>query len=267
MKKLLFFSLFILIAFILTTSCSPSKAETDGEKRDNGDGLLESNTSNTLDAYIGDGNNADLDYIDRFVFLGESTTYHLKSRGVLSGGNATKQVWAPKSGTLMLTPTVSECRIVYPDTGEELDLCDALVRKRPEYILLTFGLNGAASNISRGEDYFKSIYSRLIDSIRAASPSTTVILQSCFPVARNMDVSSFEIDVATLNGYIDVINEWTGELAAERGVGFLDSSEIFKDEEGFLRDELQAGDGYHLNAEAYRKMLDFMRRHAQGVSE
>lgn len=266
MKKLIFFSLFALIAFIWITSCSPNEAQAGEERTDNGE-PLECDTNNTLDAYIGDGSSSDREYIDRFVFLGESTTYHLKSRGVLTDGKETKQVWAPKSGTLMLTPTVSECRIVYPDTGEELDLCDALVRKRPEYMLLTFGLNGAASNISRGEDYFKSIYSRLIDSIRAASPSTTVILQSCFPVARNMDVSSFEVDVQTLNRYIDVINEWTGELAAEKDVGFLNSSEIFKDEEGFLRDELQAGDGYHLNTEAYRKMIDFMRTHAQGVSQ
>ena len=43
------------------------------------------------------------DIIDKFIFLGESTTYHLKSRGVLSGGTQTTQVWAPKAELLCLT--------------------------------------------------------------------------------------------------------------------------------------------------------------------
>ena len=50
-------------------------------------------------------------YLDRFVFFGESTTYHLKSRGVLSGGTATTQVWAPDSGTVNLDDTVTTLRI------------------------------------------------------------------------------------------------------------------------------------------------------------
>ena len=66
--------------------------------------------------------------IDDIIFLGESTTYHLKSRGVLSGGTETKQVWAPRSGTLMLDSATSECRIIYPETNEELPLIAALHR-------------------------------------------------------------------------------------------------------------------------------------------
>ena len=65
------------------------------------------------------------EYIDSFVFIGESTTYHLKSRGVLSGGTNTDQVWGPKSGTLMLDPTTASCRIVYPETNEEIDIAEA----------------------------------------------------------------------------------------------------------------------------------------------
>ena len=266
LKRLLFFLLFILIAFTWTTSCSQNQdtASKDTEESDLVGELLEVVTDNTLDAFIEESTDAGQEYIDSFVFLGESTTYHLKSRGVLRGGTETTQVWAPKSGTLMLTPTVSECRIVYPDTNEELDLCEALVQKQPKYMLLTFGLNGASSSISKGKEYFQTTYSRLIDTISEFSPSTTVILQSCFPVAETMDVSAFEVDVATLNSYIDTINEWTSELAANKNIGFLNSSHIFKNEQGFLKNEYQAGDGYHLTAEAYRKMLAYMRTHAYG---
>ena len=64
--------------------------------------------------------NNQTNYLDDITFLGESTTYHLKSRGVLSGGKNTLQVWGPKSGTLMLDPTIDDCRIIYPETNQEI---------------------------------------------------------------------------------------------------------------------------------------------------
>ena len=268
LKRLLFFLLFILIAFTWITSCSQKEqgAATGAESEDES-GLLEADTDGKLGAFLEESTDAGEEYINSFVFLGESTTYHLKSRGVLKGGTDTTQVWAPKSGTLMLTPTVSECRIVYPETNEELDLSEALGRKQPKFMLLTFGLNGAGTSISKGKDYFKRIYASLLDTVEEFSPNTTVILQSCFPIGKNMDVSAFKVDAATLNGYIDRLNEWTGELADERGVAFLNSSHIFKGEDGFLCPELQVGDGYHLSAEAYRRMLAYMRTHACEVDQ
>ena len=74
----------------------------------------------STDAFAKNGESeAQEDIIDKIIFLGESTTYHLKSRGVLSGGTQTTQVWAPKSGTLMLDTSTAHCRIVYPETNEK----------------------------------------------------------------------------------------------------------------------------------------------------
>ena len=202
--------------------------------------------------------------IDKFIFLGESTTYHLKSRGVLSGGTQTTQVWAPKSGTLMLDASTAYCRIVYPETNEEIDLGEALARKKPRYILLTFGLNGAAKSVSKGSAYFKSCYSKLISAINSASPDTTVILQSCFPIGKDMDMSAHSVDAGTLNGYIDTLNGWTRELAEELSILYLNTAEKLKDGEGFLRPEYQTEDGYHLTKAAYVEILKYIRTYMQG---
>lgn len=52
---------------------------------------------------------AGMEYIDSMIFFGESTTAHLRARGVLSGGTSTRQVWADASGTRMLSSrTTSE---------------------------------------------------------------------------------------------------------------------------------------------------------------
>jgi hypothetical protein len=202
-------------------------------------------------------------YIDDIIFLGESTTYHLKSRGVLSDGKDTRQVWAPKSGTLMLDTAVCDCRILYPDTGEEIALEEALKLKKPKLMLLTFGLNGATGFISRGEDYFKFCYQKLIDMIQSASPDTKIIINSCYPVAENMDMSHYTVDAKTLNSYIDAINIWAKELADYNRLIFTSSASVLKDGDGYLSKELQAEDGYHLNSDAYRAILKYLNEELQ----
>ncbi len=202
-----------------------------------------------------------MSYIDSFIFIGESTTYHMKSRGVLSGGSDTKQIWSPKEGTMTLDLSADKIKIVYPDTGEELTFAEAAARKRPRYVIMTFGLNGAVQNIKRGEEYFKSCYKKLINSIKNASPETKIILESAFPVAENMDMSAYSVSQKTLNEYIDTINTWTYSLAECEGLRYLDTAEILKDEKGNLRQEYQSGDGYHLTKEAYEKILFYIRTH------
>ena len=263
MKKLLFFFLFILIIYMWMSSCSARESESEEDSAKITSAAESSNESKELEkVFLEQSTDAGQNYIDSFIFLGESTTFHLKSRGVLSGGTETKQVWAPKSGTLMLDQSTSECRIVYPETNEELDLHDALALKHPKYILLTFGLNGAGRTVSKGAEYFKTCYKKLTNTIRDASPNTKIILQSCFPVAKNMDMSAYSINYLELNKYIDTLNEWTRELADDNGYGYLNTSEILKNEEGALRDELQVGDGYHLTRAAYEEILYYIRTHA-----
>ncbi len=200
-------------------------------------------------------------YIDSFIFIGESTTYHMKSRGVLSGGSETKQIWAPKNGTMTLDLSADKIKIVYPETGEELTFFEAATKKRPKYVVMTFGLNGAVQNIKRGEDYFKSCYKKLINAIRSASPETKIILQSAFPVAENMDMSAYSVSQKTLNEYIDTINDWSYSLAVSENLRYLDTAKILKDNNNNLKAQYQSGDGYHLTKEAYEQILYYIRTH------
>lgn len=200
-------------------------------------------------------------YLDSFIFFGESTTYHLKSRGVLSGGTATTQVWGTDSGTVTLDSTIPLLKIRYPDTGETIPLVEAVQRKQPPYLLLTFGLNGAPGFIKRGKDYFQSCYRSLLDAIRSASPDTSIILQSCFPVAATMDMRHYSVTAAQLNEQIRTINEWTLELARTYELRYLNTAEILTDADGYLFSDMENGDGYHLTKSAYVKILHYIRTH------
>ena len=257
MNKKLSFALSIFLLFgLMLPSCRPRDKETE-----HAEGSL------VPTAVLKKGEDLGQAYIDSFIFFGESTTYHLKSRGVLSGGTNTHQVWGPSNGTVNLDTTIATLKIVYPPTGEALTIGEAVRREQPARILLCFGLNGAVGNVGRGKDYFQSCYRLLIDAIQKNSPTTEIFLQSAFPVAKNMDMTHYSVDLDTLNAHIRTINSWTEELALSLGLGYLNTAEILTDESGRLYPAYQCGDGHHLTTEAYQKILYYIRTHGAEKEE
>ena len=192
-------------------------------------------------------------YVDKFVFLGDSTTYGLKYYGVLSGGSNTTQVWTPASGTLSLHQQ-SFATIVYPESGEELTIVEAVTRKQPEYMLITLGVNGVSF---MDEAYFTSEYTKLVQNIQSASPNTKIILNSMYPVA-----SDYKYLADINNQKITTANVWVEKVAEATGVHFLNSYETIVGADGWLPQDKQNGDGIHLNADGFQLILDYIRTHA-----
>lgn len=192
-------------------------------------------------------------YLDKIVFLGDSTTYGLKRYKMLSGGFDTLQVWTPKSGTLTLH-TVSFATIVYPETGKEITIREAVAAKKPEYLVITLGLNGVSF---MDESTFKPEYRNMIKAIQEESPNTKIICQSIFPVAR-----SYSLLKSINNDKIRAANKWILEVANETGTKYLDTYSVMCDSEGWLPENHQNGDGLHPNPDAYKLELDNIRTHA-----
>lgn len=192
-------------------------------------------------------------YIDKIVFLGDSTTYGLRAYKMLAGGKDTTQVWTPKTGTLTLSQA-SFVTIFYPETDEELTIADAVAKKKPEYLVITLGVNGVAF---MKEDYFKSEYKKIIDSVQTASPDTKIICQSIFPVAK----SYARLDSIN-NDLIDAANKWICEIAAECGVKYLDTNSALRDADGWLPEDYHNGDGMHLQTNSFTIELNNIRTHA-----
>ncbi len=193
------------------------------------------------------------EYVDRMTFLGDSTTHGLVYYGVLSDKKDTTQVWTPASGTLALF-NQSTATIVYPETGEEITIVDAVTRKKPEYLVITLGVNGVSF---MAEDYFTSEYTALVESIQAASPDTKIICNSIYPVE-----SDYEHLESINNERITAANEWIKNVAEATGVKYADSAPVITGDDGFLIPEYGNGDGIHLNSAGFLKILDYLRTHA-----
>jgi lysophospholipase L1-like esterase len=187
-------------------------------------------------------------YIDSMVFLGDSTTHGLAAYGVVNNN----QVWTPESGTLTLDHW-SYTAIVYPDTGEEMFITDAVVLKKPEYLVITLGINGVSF---MQQDYFISTYTELVKAVQEASPDTKIILNSIYPVA----ASYANLDSIN-NEKIDAANEWVFQVAEDTGVRYLDSCSVLKGEDGYMPESYQNGDGLHPTGEAYGYVIDYIRTH------
>ncbi len=205
------------------------------------------------DTVLGVTPDAGQSYIDKLVFLGDSTTNGLRAYSMLSGGRQTLQVWTPKSGTLALF-NASFATIVYPETEEQITIKEAVSRKKPEYLVITLGVNGVST---MKEDYFKSEYKKMLLSVKEASPNTKIICQSIFPVARSYDMLS-----SINNEKIRNANKWIVEVANEVGVKYLDTYSVLCDSEGWLPESYHNGDGIHLHTASFKIELDNLRTHA-----
>ena len=205
------------------------------------------------DTVLKETTDAGQEYIDNIIFLGDSISHGLRSYKMLKDGRDTNQVWTPVSGTLTLSQA-NVINILYPDTDTEITIEEAIKLKKPPLLIISLGVNGVSF---MGEEYFKSEYIKLVEMIQTISPGTIIILQSIFPIARSYQhQNSISIEK------IVTANEWIAAIAHETGTKYLNTYTALADEEGFLPEDYQNGDGMHFNEVGFDIELKYIRTHA-----
>ena len=193
-------------------------------------------------------------FIDELTFLGDSITAHMASRADVSPN----QVWCTRERYLNLDARIMRARVIAPDTGEEELIVALAARLRPRYLVVTLGIDYGVYYYRDDPKTFAFYYEKLLDGIVAASPDTVVLPQSIFPVARTCRVVSNEM--------IDNANAVIREIAARRGLCYLDTQAVLRDAEGYLDAQYcNSEDGIHLNEEAYRVILAYIEGEAARV--
>ena len=194
------------------------------------------------------------EYLDKIIFLGECTTYgigYYYRHGYPELCPPT-QVWTTSEGYMYLAKHATT-KIYYSLTGEKLSIPECAERSRPEILVITLGLNGFGAFT---EESYKGHYRDLVLSIWEASPGTEIILNTIYPVA-----DSYEYQSLINNEKICEFNGWIESLAEELGCRFLNGFEALA-VDGKLPENLQNGDGLHLDGKAYVKVMEYIRTHA-----
>lgn len=190
-------------------------------------------------------------YVDKLVFYGDSTTHGMKAYKVF-GSRDTKQVWTPTSGTLALFRAATDL-VWNPNTQSEMSLADLCKTEKPEYLIMTLGVNGVAM---MDENWFKTDYQNIINIILQNSPNTKLILQSIYPVAR-----SYAQQGSINNTKIQQANKWIVQIAKANNLPYLNTYSVLVGEDGYLPESYQNGDGMHFNEVGFAKIMDYVKSH------
>ncbi len=191
------------------------------------------------------------EYLNKIVFLGDSRTYGLKAFAMLEGGENTSKVWTPKNGTMSIWDMQYQ-KILFPKTQKEITCAEAAAAIHPEILVISLGFNGFEMV---EKEYFVSEYTKLVASIKQASPDTKIILQSMFPVCRSYTYAS--------NESIKKGNEWILTVAQNTGCYYLNTAEILQDSNGFLVEEYST-DGCHLTPLGLDVQIEYICTHMIG---
>ena len=202
---------------------------------------------------LGETEDMGQEYQDKLVFLGDSTTYGFRAYEVLPK----TQVWTPSSGTLSLFNWAVESIEYFdpstPDTAQSLSIADTAAARKPEYLVITLGINGVSL---LDETQFKGYYRDLVQAIQAASPDTKIMCQSIYPVIDG------KAPQGITNAGINNANQWILSIAEETGVKYLNTHDSLMDGSGNLISSYDSGDGLHLMPDGLRSILQYVRTHA-----
>lgn len=192
------------------------------------------------------------DFLDQLTFFGESTTTHLRQRSCIDNS----RVWANASGTAKLDSNLANRPLFDLKSNDHMTPTELAQRDQPDFLVLSFGLNGIMDFYEHPDDYLKK-YQKLIDALSEASPNTFFLIQSIYPVAREEFHTDWRFSASPeeINKKIQVLNQHLETLAKSlSNADFIDTSCNLKDEEGFLQPEYTT-DGIHLTEDAYATIL------------
>lgn len=198
---------------------------------------------------------AEEDILDHVVFFGDSTTAHLAVRG----GIPEERVWSG-AGNTVLFETVNRTKCVHlEDENLDLSLAEAVALKKPEILVITLGVSGGAGFLPR--EKFVEIYREMLESVKAASPDTRIVVQSILPLS---DKSVNHYQKLTRESVVEA-NCWISELCMEMGIPYVDTHSKLVDETGYLRILYQNDEYMHLTRAAYAVVLDSIREAVKDI--
>lgn len=180
-------------------------------------------------------------YFDRLVVAGDSIAngwqyYNIlpKNRSIAYGGLSTFgfSVWE------------------YDTTGTTLSMQDTLKKVNPTLLYICLGMNDV--NQISVEQYVQQ-YKELLQSIKQIVPDCLVVVQSITPVASTNEYPKITNDA--IKRYNSKLQEMLASLGRE-DIIYFNAYKSLLDDKGMMDLKYDAGDGLHINTDAYKKLLE-----------
>ncbi len=185
-------------------------------------------------------------YFNTAMFVGDSLTTGIDLYDVM-----TNTTVIAKTGINTNTILTSKAIKV---SGVKMTFLQAMKRHNPKYIYIMLGSNGIHFQT---KSKLISGYSEFIDGVKKQHPNAIIYIQSILPVTAKKQASNS----AFANSKINTYNAAILELAAQKGVYYVNVAEALKDANGNLSTSFDGGDGMHLNKKGYIVWIEYLKRH------
>ena len=189
------------------------------------------------------------DYMNSILYIGDSRTLGLAQYGYVPS----RQVLAEEGLDHKTARTKAFLQI--EGASEALTIKEAVSKLKAKVLLVSFGINGI-SYLSE-EEFFEE-YRGLIDDLHAASPQSTVVVQSIYPVTAKYAVDHPD----SSNDKIARYNKKLIELCIDRGCYYLNTADKLRTPgDDSLDAKYAEPDGLHINTAAYEDILLYIEEH------
>ena len=185
-------------------------------------------------------------YVDETLFIGDSNTVRLNNFDITKLDNTIGYVGIGIGGF-----STKEC-VYFEEFDNPYTMLDAIPLMQPKRIALMLGTN----DYSMKTDAFIAEYDKAISSIKTQYPYSDIIICSVLPVG---DARS---DAKQLNEKFNEFNEGLYKLAEDKGLYFLNSTEIMTGEDGDIKREFIESDGLHLSRDGAEAYMQYFRTHS-----
>ncbi len=187
-------------------------------------------------------------YFDDAMFVGDSITTGIELYDVMPGSDVVAFTGINLDNILT--------REVINTPNGKVTMLDAMKNYNPKKIYIMLGANGLAFLT---EEQTRDYYSVFVDRVMEQHPDAMIYIQSILPIQEEKFAANYQGTLT--NEKIDRTNQLLMEMAAEKGIYYLNVAEAFKDETGQMPDAAST-DGLHFTSEYYIKWMDYLKTHA-----
>lgn len=188
----------------------------------------------------------DMQFFDTAVFVGDSLTQGLEiyKQGIPNAKYCAYKGASPRS-------IYSGEAVTRTDGTSEVPL-DALESYQPDNVYILMGTNAM---VAMADEDLLAYYGGMIDAMKERlHPEVSFYIQSITPVLQGVDG---RFDAARIAG----LNNALAQMAFEKGCYFVDLHEALAGEDGWLRSDYGAKDGYHLQPIGYAAWVEYLVTH------
>lgn len=198
------------------------------------------------DLFLPTTDDAGEEYLQETLFVGDSNTVRLANFGEIEMNSMAAVV-----GMGVQSVPGSAC-IWFAGYDSPVTMAKAAALLQPQRMIVMFGTN----NTDMDTDDFITAYKEALDALQKGYPYADIIIASIPPVGAN------KTDAAATQKKVDSFNLGLAKLAQQDGYQFLNSVEVLKGDNGYMKPSYVENDGLHFTAKGASVYINYVRTHS-----